>query len=446
MRRAKTHAATAHLIHAFDSPARIAADGPRTLVRGRGAYVWDSEGRKYLDGLSSLWNVSVGHGRPEVARAVAAQIRTLSYAPTLLGFSSQPAQDLARRIAGWTPRGLDHILFTSGGSESNESVIRLARLYWKIRGYKRKTRFVALTGAYHGSTTGAATLTGLDKFHRHYGPLMPGVDRIARPHCYRCELGLRFPECRLACADELEKTIAKVGADRIAAVITEPIQGVGGVIVPPPGYHQHIREICDRHDILMVVDEVITGFGRTGKRFGIDHWKTIPDMLVFAKGVSSGYIPLGGVALSKAIYASLVDAGEDFALSHGFTYSGHPVACAAGLATLDILEKEKLVQRAAVLGRRLGRGLEKLRRHSIVGDVRSIGMMAAVELVRDRESRAPFPPKAKMPERVRDAALDRGIIIRASGDNIVVCPPLIITERDLDRLIDTIDDALEALS
>ncbi len=416
------------------------------MVRGRGAYVWDADGRKYLDALSSLWNVSIGHGRPEVARAVATQIRTLSYAPTLLGFSSQPAQDLAARIARWTPRGLDHILFTSGGSESNESIIRLARLYWKLRGHQRKTRLVALSGAYHGSTTGAATLTGLEKFHRHYGPLMPGVERIARPHCYRCELGLRFPDCRLACADELERTVERVGADRIAALVVEPIQGVGGVIVPPAGYHERLRAICDRHEILMVVDEVITGFGRTGKRFGIDHWKTVPDMLVFAKGVSSGYVPLGGVAMSGAIYSTLVDAGEDFALSHGFTYSGHPVACAAGLAVLDVLEKEKLVQRAAVLGRRMRRGLEKLRRHPIVGDVRSIGLMAAIELVRDRDTRKPFAASTKIPERVRDAALERGIIIRASGDNVVVCPPLIIREKDLDRMVDTIDEAIASLA
>ncbi len=446
MRRRKHHPASAHLIHAFDSPARIAADGPRTLVRGKGAYVWDSEGRKLLDGLSSLWNVSIGHGRPEVARAVAKQARRLAFAPTLLGFSSEPAQQLARRIARWTPRGLDHILFTSGGSESNESVIRLARLYWKLRGDENKTRFIALSGAYHGSSTGAATLTGLDKFHQYYEPLMPGVSRIPRAHCYRCELGLQFPDCRIACASALEGAIEKIGADKIAAFIAEPVQGVGGVVVPPAGYFERIREICDQHRILLVVDEVITGFGRTGKKFGIEHWKAIPDMLVFAKGVSSGYVPLGGVAMQDEIYRTLVDAGDDFALSHGFTYSGHPVACAAGLATLDVLEKDELVTRAARLGRRLAKRLERLRRHRIVGDIRSIGMMAAIELVRDKESRRPFAPSQRMPERVRDAALERGIIIRASGDNVVICPPLVIEESDLDRMIDAIDDAIGALT
>ncbi len=433
MRGGKRQRAAAHLIHAFDSPARIAGDGPRTLVRGKGAYVWDSDGRKYLDGLSSLWNVSIGHGRGEVAKAVAAQIRQLSYAPTLLGFSSQPAQELASRIAGWTPRGLDHVLFTSGGSESNESVIRLARLFWKLRGYRNKTRFVVLDGAYHGSTTGAATLTSLEKFHRFYEPLMPGVTRISRPHCQGCDLGLRYPDCQLACADLLQRTVDEIGAGRIAAFIAEPIQGVGGVIVPPPGYHERIREICDRNDILMVSDEVITGFGRTGKKFGIQHWRATPDMLVFAKGVSSGYVPLGGVVMSREIYDTLVEAGEEFSLSHGFTYSGHPVACAAGLATLDVLAREKLVQRAAVLGRRLRRGLAALRSRAGVRDVRCIGLMAAVELAVDGPVGA---------ERVRDHALEQGVIIRASGDNVVVCPPLIATDREIDRIVDTIAGAL----
>jgi putrescine aminotransferase len=438
----KTRRADQHLVHAFDSPARIREQGPITLVRGKGVYVWDSEGQKYIDALSSLWNVSAGHGRPEIARAVAVQIRKLSYAPTLLGFSSEPAQELARRIAGWAPRHLNHVVFTSGGSESTESVIRLVRLYWKLRGRTNKTRMVALTGAYHGSTTGAAALTGLEKFHRYYEPLMPGVDRMARPHCYRCELKLSYPSCGLACADELERTIRRVGADKIAAFIAEPIQGVGGVIVPPSGYFERIREICDRHEILMVVDEVITGFGRTGKRFGIQHWKATPDMLTFAKGVTSGHLPLGGVVLSDAIFDAFVEAGPDFSLHQGFTYAGHPVVCAAALANLDILEREKLVARAQRLGRRMKRLLEPLRHHVAVGDIRSIGLMAAIELVRDRGTKASFPAGLDVPGRVRAAAMQRGVIMRATGDTVVLCPPLIITEKQLDRVIDIVDTAI----
>jgi len=431
-----------HLVHAFDSPARVHDEGPVTLVKARGIHVWDDRGNKYIDGLSSLWNVAAGHSRREIARAVDKQLRTLSYAPTLLGFSSPPAEELARRIASWAPGSLNHVVFTSGGSESNETVIRLARLYWRLRGHKKKTGFVTLNGAYHGSTTGAATLTGLEKFHRYYEPLMPGVARMARPHCYRCELGLVYPRCALACADELEKTIRRVGAARIAAFVAEPIQGVGGVVVPPPGYFERIREICDRHEILFVVDEVITGFGRTGKRFGIEHWRALPDMLSFAKGVTSGHLPLGGVVLSDEIMRALIDAGPDFSLHQGFTYAGHPVVCAAALANLDIFERDKLIGRARRLGRRMRRSLERLRRQTVVGDVRAIGLMAAIELVRDRDAKQPFAAALRVPERVRAAALRRGAIIRASGDIVALCPPLIIGERDLDRLLAIVEEAI----
>lgn len=432
-----------HLIHAFASPATIESDGPITLVRGNGVYVWDSNGRKYLDGVASLWNVAVGHGRAEIARAVAAQTRALGYAPTLLGFSSIPAQRLAARIARLAPKGLNRIVFTSGGSEANETVIRLVRLYWRLRRRPEKFRIVALNGAYHGSSTGAATLTGLQKFHDYYEPLMPGVLRMARPYCYRCELDLKYPSCALACADELERLIKREGAARIGAFIAEPVQGVGGVVIPPPGYFERIRQICDRYDVLFIVDEVITGFGRTGKNFGIERWKAVPDMLVFAKSVTSGYAPLGGVILQESIYQTFVDAGPEFALHHGFTYSGHPVVCAAGLANLDILEREKLVARSRTLGRYLARKLETLRRHPLVGDVRCVGLMAAIELVRDPETREPAPPE--LAARIRSVGLSRGVIVRASGNILALCPPLIIKEAEIDRLVTLIDEAIDAV-
>ena len=263
------------------SPSRRARCG---WCAGRGIYVWDSEGRRYIDGLSSLWNVAVGHGRGEIARAVAAQIRALEFAPTLLGFSSEPAIRLAARIARMAPKGLRHVMFTSGGSESNESVIRLVRLYWRLRGKPDKIGIVALRNAYHGTSSGAASLTGLAGFHRYYEPQLPEVSRIPRPYCYRCELGKTYPSCQLACADELEALVAREGADRIGAVIAEPVQGVGGVVIPPPGWFERIRAICDRHDLLLVVDEVITGFGRLGKPFGIQCSKVTPDLLVVREG------------------------------------------------------------------------------------------------------------------------------------------------------------------
>ncbi len=431
-----------HLIHAFASPARIEAEGTLTLVKGKGIHVWDADGRRYLDGAASLWNVAVGHGRPEIARAIAAQTRRLSYASTLLGFSSEPAQQLATRIARMAPGDLNRVIFTSGGSEANETVIRLVRLHSRLRRRPDKIGIVALNRGYHGSTTGAASLTGLPTFHQYYEPLMPGVVRMARPFCYRCELGLRYPECGIACADELERIVEREGAEHIGAFIAEPVQGVGGVVIPPRGYFQRIRSICDRYEILMVADEVITGFGRLGTRFGIERSRVVPDMLVFAKSVTSGYLPLGGVILREPVYRTLLEAGPDFSLHHGFTYSGHPVVCAAALANLDIIEREGLIAHARKLAPYLRVRLQRLARHPMVGEVRAAGLMAALELVADRETRQPLPAELNVATRIRSAALARGVIVRASGDIVVLCPPLIIQEKEIDHLVATLDAAI----
>ncbi len=432
----------AHLVHGFGSPAVAVADGTLRLVRGRGVYVWDSDGRRYIDGLASLWNVTVGHGRAEIARAIAAQARTLAFAPTLLGFSSDPAVTLAARLAAMAPKGLRHVVFTSGGSESNETVIRLVRVVQRLRGHQDKIAIVALRGAYHGSSTGAASLTGLPAFHAFYEPQMAEVVRAPRPYCYRCELGKTFPSCALACADELEQVVLRAGVDRVGAVIVEPVQGVGGVIVPPPGWLERLRAICDRHGLLLVVDEVITGFGRTGKAFGVQHAGVVPDMLVFAKGVTSGYQPLGGVMLHDAVWKTLVDAGPDFTLHHGYTYSGHPVACAAALANLDILEREDLIRETRRKAPYFRQRLDALAASPLVGDVRSIGLMAAVELVRDRSTREPFPAAQKVPWRIRQAALRRGVIVRAGADVIVLCPPLVVTRAQIDVIARVLGEAI----
>jgi len=428
------------------SPAVVETQGTMQLVKGRGCYVWDADGRKYLDGLASLWNVNVGHGRPEIARAVAAQMRRLEYAPTLLGFSSDTAQQLAARIARLAPKGLSRVMFTSGGSDANETVIRLVRLYWRLRQRPDKIKIVALSRAYHGSSTGAASLTGLPYFHKYYEPLLPGVVRMPNAYCYRCELGLTYPQCGIACADELERVIQREGADTVGAFIAEPVQGVGGVIVPPPGYFERLRAICDRYDVLMVVDEVITGFGRLGYRFGIERWKVVPDMIAFAKGVTSGYVPLGGVILKESMYQTLVEAGPDFALHHGFTYSGHPVACAAGLANLDIIEREGLIGRTRQLAPYFARRLGTLARHRLVGDIRTAGLMAALELVRDRSTKAPLPAQLNVAARIRKGTIARGVIVRASGDMVVVCPPLIITRQEIDLIVATLDAAITDVS
>jgi adenosylmethionine-8-amino-7-oxononanoate aminotransferase len=436
----------AHLVHGFGSPAANERDGTVRIVRGRGIHVWDADGRRYVDGLSGLWNVAVGHGRREIARAIAEQARTLAYTPTLLGFSTEPAVRLAARIATLLPAPLGHVVFTSGGSESNESVIRYVRAYSRLRGKADKIGFVALTDAYHGSSTGAASLTGLATFHRLYEPLMPGVARMPRPHCYRCELGKAFPACALACADELERVIAREGADRIGAVIVEPVQGVGGCVVPPAGWLERVHAICDRHDVLLVVDEVITGFGRTGRWFGFQHWDVVPDMVVFAKAVTSGYQPLGGVVLHDRVWRTFVDAGPDFTLHHGFTYAGHPVACAAALANLDVLERERLVAGVRRKAPRFRAALDALAASPIVGDVRAIGLMAAVEIVRDKATREPFPASARVAVRIRDAARARGLLCRAGGDTVMLCPPLVATARELAGIVATLGASIDEVA
>ena len=436
----------AHLIHGFGSPAVAAAGGMLRLVRGRGIHVWDADGRRYIDGLSGLWNVAVGHGRTEIARAVAAQARALAFGPTLLGFSTEPAIRLAARIAHLTPPGLRHVVFTSGGSEANETVIRLVRLYARLRGTPDKIGIVALTGAYHGSSTGAASLTGLPGFHRHYEPLMPGVERLPRPYCSRCELGLTYPACALACADTLEQVVARVGADRLGAVIAEPVQGVGGVIVPPPGYFERLRALCDRHGLLLVVDEVITGFGRTGKHFGIQHWQAVPDMLVFAKAVTSGYQPLGGVVVHERVYRTLLEAGPDFVLHHGFTCSGHPVACAAGLANLDIIARERLVGGVRRKAPYFRARLATLGTHPIVGEIRAVGLMAAIEIVRDKTARTPLAAADRVAGRIREAALRRGLIARATADMLVLAPPLVVSRREIDTIVDTLAASIDEVA
>ena len=436
----------AHLVHGFGSPAVAERDGTLRIVRGRGIHVWDAEGRRYIDGLSGLWNVAVGHGREEIARAVGRQARELAFVPTLLGFSTEPAVRLAARIAKLLPAGLEHVSFTSGGSESNESVIRYVRAYSRLRGKPDKIGIVALTNAYHGSTTGAASLTGLATFHRGFEPMMPEALRMARAYCYRCELGKEHPACALACADELGRVVATEGADRIGAVIVEPIQGVGGVIVPPPGWLERVRALCDRHDLLLVVDEVITGFGRTGTWFGFQHWDVVPDMVVFAKGVTSGYQPLGGVVLHDRVWRVFADAGPDFTLHHGFTYSGHPVACAAGLANLDVIEREQLVAKVSRDAPYFRERLDTLAASPLVGEIRAIGLMAAIEIVADRAARRAFPSEQKVPAWIRDVALRRGLICRSGADAVMLCPPLVTTRAQIDDIVRVLGEALSEVS
>ncbi|MGD0076636.1 MAG: aspartate aminotransferase family protein [Candidatus Binataceae bacterium] len=431
-----------HKLPGFASLDEHAREGPLVIVRGKGVFVWDARGKQYLDGSSAIWNVNLGYGQSEVAEAVRDQLEQLSFHIGLLNISTPPAIELAAKIASLAPKGLSRVFFTSGGSESNETVIRLSRLYFKLKGYKNKTTAIARIRGYHGSSCGAASLTGIEHFHELFEPMLPKVRHIGPPYCYRCPWKKDYPSCGVVCADELEKVILEEGPDNVAFFIAEPVMGAGGVIPAPPEYFPRIRQICDRYDVLMVVDEVITGTGRTGKMWGIEHWGVTPDIISTAKGISSGYLPLGAVIVHDKIYETLLSSPKGTAIWHGYTNTGNPACCAAGLKVLEIVERDGLIENAAKMGKRLHEGLHKMRSSPIVGDIRGLGLMAAVELVRDKQTREAFPESAAVGAQFRRAALEAGLLIRAIGDSICMSPPLTITASEIDLLLERLTNAL----
>ncbi|MCS6927643.1 MAG: aspartate aminotransferase family protein [Candidatus Binatia bacterium] len=426
----------AHLVHGFVPLQLHQQQGVPIFVKGQGIYLWDTEGKRYIDALASLWNVHVGHGRKEIARAVAAQMNQLAFAPTLIGPTSVPTVQLATKLVKLAPKGLTRVIFTSGGSEANETLIRLVRAYWQAKGRPEKSKFVSLNQGYHGSSSGTASLGGLPLLNKQMHPGLPGILHIARPYCYRCELGKTYPSCQLDCAEELERVVQREGAHTIGAFIAEPIQGVGGVIVPPSTWLPKIREICSRHDILMACDEVITGFGRTGALFACTGAGVTPDILVTAKGITSGYLPLGAVLFKEEIFQTFLATGDDYAFWHGYTYTGHPTVCAAALANLEIIERERLVHKAREQGKYLQKTLATLRDLPIVGETRGQGLIAAVELVKDKATKEMFPADLQIARRVWEKALAYGVLTRVAGpNNIAICPPLIITRAQIDELV-----------
>ena len=435
-----------HLIHPLHHPKDHA--NARIFVEGSGAMLRTSDGREFIDGLSCLWNVNIGHGRKELADAAQAQMATLAYASAYAGFSNEPAIRLAERIIGLAYDNMAAAYFTTGGAESNESAFKFARYYWKRMGKPNKVKIISRQYGYHGVTLAAMSATSLPGYHKMFGPLVPEFLQVAPPYAYR------WPgngDAGIGAADAVEEAILGQGADTIAAVIAEPVMGAGGVIVPPPTYFPRLRQICDRHDVLLIADEVITGFGRTGRWFAMGHWGVEPDLVSFAKGVTSGYLPLGGVMASKRVHQAIEDAPPDEKFMHAATYSGHPTCCAVGLANIDIIEKEGLVERSAVQGRRFLEGLETLRSLSAVGDVRGLGMMAAVELVEDKGSRK---PAIGLGPRVVAEAATRGLIMRqrggggtpVSGDSLCLAPPLMTPEATLDRIVQIVGESIEAAS
>ena len=433
----------AHLMHPLHHPSAYA--GTRIWVKGEGARIIDSTGREYLDGLSGLWNVNIGHGRRELADAAQRQMSTLAFHSAYAGGTNEPAIRLAERLSGLVYPSINTFFFTSGGAESSESSFKTARFYWKALGKPDKIKVISRHRAYHGLTLAAMSATGLPAFWPMFEPRTPGFSHIEAPDPYRFAHTDTSVSLGVAAANKLEEAILREGPDTVAAFIAEPVQGAGGVIVPPADYFPRIRAICDQYDVLLIADDVITGFGRTGTWFGLQHYGIEPDIMQFAKGITSGYVPLGGIGVSDAIRAVIngVPAGQRW--MHAFTYSGHPTCCAVALANLDIMEDEGLVARAATGGARLLEMLRGLDTMDGVGHVRGLGLMAAVEVVADTATKQLFPAPLGVSQKLMDGMLERGLYTRAVMDCICIAPPLMSSDADLDRIVAVIADTIPAV-
>ena len=433
-----------HLVHSLHNEAAHLAGN--VWVKGEGTTLTDADGKRYIDAMSGLWNVTLGYGRRELVDAAAAQMGELAYASGYAGSTNLRAMELAEKLAAdRVYPNMHRFFFTSGGGESTDSTIKTARYYWKAQGKPGKVKTISVLGGYHGVTLAAMCATGMPAYWPAFEPRMPGFVHIPNHDAYRYTVQ-PGGDPATAAADELERAILAEGPDTVALFIAEPVMG-GGAYVPPAGYFRRIREICDRYDVLFATDEVITGFGRTGKLFALGHWGSDvqPDLVQFAKGITSGYVPMGGVGLSDKVAAVFDRPGADTWM-HCYTYSGHPVACAVALATLDVIEREGLLARAQVLGDRLLRGLRgALGDHPNVGDIRGLGLIAAVELVEDRFSKKPFDPARKMGPQVLAQVRQRGVITRGRGDTLYLGPALVSDEATIDRIVEAVAEAVGAV-
>ena len=431
----------AHLVHPLHNQA--AHESAKIWVGGKGAYIEDSEGNEYIDCLSGLWNNTAGNGRPELADAAAAQMRQMAFVSGYAGSSNPRAIELSERLAHLTYPSINHFYLTSGGGESTDSNIKLARYYWKLKGKPDKTKVISRIWGYHGVTMAAMCATGIPAYWPMFEPRIPGFSHIPSPYPYLYEAPEGAKSQGIAAADELEKQILEEGPDTVAMFIAEPVQGAGGVIVPQEDYFKRIREICDQYEVLLVADEVITGFGRTGKMFGLEHWGIEPDLMQFAKAITSGYFPLGGIGISDEIASVMNDSGSPW--MHAYTYSSHPVGCAVALAMMDIVEKEDFVGQAQTKGKHLLVKLkEALADHPHVGEVRGLGMMCGVELVKDKATKEMFDASDGIGAKVHAETVKRGMFSRVRGDCYCVAPPIVTSESTIDDIASILGDSVEA--
>jgi putrescine---pyruvate transaminase len=433
-----------YLVHPLHHPDEHKA--PLFVVSGHGAMLKDADGHQIIDGLSGLWNVNVGHGRGELADAAAAQMKKIAFASAYVGATNEPAIRLGEKIVKHAYSNSSGVYFTTAGAESNEAAFKTARYYWKVKDKPEKVKIISRLHAYHGVTMAAMSATGMAAYHKMFGPLVPGFIQVAPPYAYRWRGN---EECGLGAAAAVEEAIEREGPDTVAAVIAEPVMGAGGVIVPPDSYFPKLRQICDKYDVLLIADEVITGFGRTGRWFALGHWGVEPDIVSFAKGVTSGYLPLGGNILSRRVHQAILEAPMERRYMHAATYSGHPVCCAVGLRNVEIIEEEGLVERAAVMGKQLKAGLEELRDLAVVGEVRGLGMMCGIELVGDKATKA---PALGLAPKIGREAMARGLLVRPRagsadppiGDTICLAPPLMTPAEILDKIPQILRESIVA--
>lgn len=437
----------AHFLHPFTDHAALAAKGARVITRAEGIYIWDSEGHRILDGMSGLWCVNAGYGRRELADAAYQQMLRLPFYNTFFQTTTEPPVRLAQRLTELAPpvqgRRFTHVFFTSSGSEANDTNVRLVRRYWDLMGQPQRKVIISRRNAYHGSTVAAASLGGMAAMHAQGDLPIPGIAHIEQPYYWDLrQPGETAEDFGVRAARWLEEKILEVGPDKVAAFIAEPVQGAGGVIIPPETYWPEVQRIVERYGILLIDDEVICAFGRLGHWFAYERFGIRPDLVTFAKGVTSGYVPLGGVLVGERVAKVLVEGGE---FTHGYTYSGHPVACAVALANLELMQREALPERVrSDTGPYLAERFATLADHPLVGVTESCGFVAGLILVRDKATLTPFPEDWEVGMLCRQHCFDTGVVMRAVGSRMIIAPPLVMTRADIDTMIGLIRRALDA--
>ena len=431
---------SAHHLHPFTDYKSLAKEGSNIIVKADGVYLTNTDNKQFLDAMSGLWCVNVGYGRKILADVAYKQMQELPYYNSFFKTATAPSIELAQQLAEISPGDLNHAFFSSSGSEANDTVVRMVRRYWDLKGQPNKKTFISREYAYHGSTMTGMNLGGMTAMHEQ-GGMMPGFAHVMPPYWYKYGQEMSPEEFGIFTANKIEEKILELGPENIAAFIGEPIQGAGGVIIPPETYWPRVQEICSKYDILVVVDEVICGFGRTGNWFGSDTYGINPDIITMAKGISSGYIPLSGIMVGKRVSDVLIDEGGEF--YHGYTYSGHPVACAVAIENLKIIREENLIENSKNTSVYLNEKMKEIADHPLVGEVRMKSYIGCVELVKDKEKGTMFEDTGTVGTICRDYCIENGLIMRAVRDGMIFCPPLIFSKNHIDELVEKLKKSLD---